>query len=116
MSYAKLGAVLTAVWDGVPCGVANLYLHPYKKLSHQSLFAIIVDEKHRGKGVGKKLLQSLIILAKEKGVELLHLEVYEHNPAAHLYRKLGFKEYGIQRHFIKDGGKYLAKIMMQMRL
>ena len=52
VSYSKYNAVLTALWDGVPCGIANLYLQPYKKMSHQCLFAIIVDEKYRGKGIG----------------------------------------------------------------
>ena len=117
ISYAKQNAVLTALWNGVPCGIANLYLQPYKKLSHQCLFAIIVDEVYRGKGVGRRLMEELMILAKERfKLELLHLEVYEGNPAVHLYRNLGFTEYGRQRHFIKDEGQYLAKILMQKAL
>ena len=108
ISYAKQQAVLTALWDGIPCGIANLYLQPYKKLAHQCLFAIIVDEKYRGKGVGTNLLNALILMAKNTfHIELLHLEVYEGNPARRLYERMGFKQYGIQRHFIKDQGNYL---------
>ena len=114
MSYSKQDAVLTAVWEGVPCGIANLYLQPYKKLAHQSLFAIIVDEKYRGKGIGTKLLQELISLAKERfKLELIHLEVYEGNPAIRLYERLGFQQYGMQKKFVKDQGQYLNKILMQ---
>jgi len=120
MSYTKQGAVLTALWDGVPCGIANLYLQPYKKLAHQCLFAIIIDEKYRGKGVGTMLMKELMALAKTFGIELLHLEVYEGNPARRLYERLGFVQYGIQRHFVKeqtDGQKaYRAKVMMQKKL
>lgn len=117
MSYSKQGAVLTALWDGVPCGIANLYLQPYKKLAHQCLFAIIVDETYRGKGVGTRLLEALIALGKEKfKLEMIHLEVYEGNPAIRLYRRMGFVQYGSQRHFIKDEGRYLAKILMQKKL
>lgn len=117
ISYSKYNAVLTSLWDGVPCGIANLYLQPYKKLSHQCLFAIIVDERVRGKGVGTKLIQELMQLAKERfKIELLHLEVYEGNPAINLYRRCGFTEYGAQRHFVKDHGKYLTKILMQIKL
>lgn len=117
ISYYKQEAVLIALWDGVPCGIANLYLQPYQKLSHQCLFAIIVDEKHRGKGIGATLLKELMILAKEKfKLEYLHLEVYEGNPAIRLYRRLGFKEYGVHRHFMKDKGRYLDKILMQKML
>jgi putative acetyltransferase len=117
LSYKQFGAVLTAVYDGVPCGIANLYLQPYKKLAHQCLFAIIVDEKVRGQGVGTKLLQELMTLAKEQfKIELLHLEVYEGNPAIRLYERLGFEQYGKQRHFVKDEKGYKAKILMQKKL
>lgn len=116
LSYSKLKAVVTALWDGEPCGIANLYIQPFKKLSHQCLFAIIVDEKYRGKGVGTKLLGALIDLARTKSIEILHLEVYEGNPAIGLYKKFGFIEYGIQKRFVKEDGSYLAKILMQKRL
>ena len=117
MSYTKQEAVFTALYDGEPCGIANLYLQPYKKLSHQCLFAIIVDEKHRNKGVGSKLIRELTQIAKEKfHIELLHLEVYEGNPAIELYRRLGFHEYGREEHFAKENGRYLAKILMQKNL
>lgn len=117
LSYSKLNAVLTALWDGKPCGIANLYIQPFKKLSHQCLFAIIVDENYRGKGVGTKLLGDLIDLAKNQfSIEILHLEVYEGNPAIGLYEKLGFTEYGRQKRFVKEDGNYLTKILMQKRL
>ncbi|HLB52747.1 MAG TPA: GNAT family N-acetyltransferase [Chlamydiales bacterium] len=118
MSYAKVKGALTAVYNGIPCGTATLYINSYKKLSHQSLFAIIVNTESRGKGVGTKLLSELIALAKERfQLELLHLEVYDGNPAIHLYRRFGFKEYGFERHFAKEGnGEYLGKIMMEKNL
>lgn len=117
LSYSKQKAVLTAEYDGIPCAIANLYIQPFKKLSHQCLFAIIVDENFRGKGVGTKLIESLEILAKEQfGLKILHLEVYEENPAINLYRKLGFEEFGKQRRFIKENGCYRSKIFMQKRL
>lgn len=117
VSYWKQGALLTALWDGVPCGIANLYLQPYKKLSHQCLFAILVDEKYRGKGVGTRLLKDLIALGRDSfHLKFLHLEVYEGNPAIKLYEKLGFSQYGAQPHFIKDEGRYLTKVLMQKKL
>ena len=117
MNYAKLQAALTAEIDNVSCGMANLYLQPYKKFAHQCLFAIIVDEKFRGKGVGKALLEQLMKHAKDKfSIEILHLEVYDGNPAIHLYERLGFARYGAQNSFIKEDGTYTAKILMQKYL
>ena len=117
LSYSKSHAVLTALWDGVPCGIANLYLQPYQKLSHQSLLAIIVDEKLRGRGVGRRLMTELMALAKERfKLEFVHLEVYEGNAAIHLYRNLGFQEYGVHRRFMKEQDRYVNKILMQKYL
>lgn len=117
ISYSKLGTGLTAEWDGIPCGIANLYIQPYKKLAHQCLLSIIVDENYRGKGVGTRLLEELMKLAKETfHIELLHLEVYAQNPAIRLYKRMGFKEFGIQEHFIKEHDRYVGKIYMQRKL
>lgn len=114
MSYIKMEACFTATLDGEVAGVSILYLQPYQKFAHQCLFAIIVAEKFRGKGVGTELMNYMMKQAKEKKqIELLHLEVYEGNPAYRLYEKLGFQEYGRQPHFIKWEGKYFSKILMQ---
>lgn len=114
MTYVKHHAVLTAEIDGVPCGLANLYLQPYRKLAHHCLFSIIIEEKHRGKGIGRILMNELISLAKERfHLRMLHLEVYAGNPAKILYEKLGFIEFGFQKHFIKDKGVYIGKHLMQ---
>lgn len=117
MANSKQGAVLTALYEDKPCGVATLYIQPFRKLAHQCLFAIIVDEAYRGKGVGTKLLTDLMALGKERfGLELIHLEVYDGNPAFHLYQRLGFEEYGFQRRFIKEKGEYIGKRLMQKKL
>jgi RimJ/RimL family protein N-acetyltransferase len=117
MSYISYKAVLTATWNGVPCGIATLYLSQYRKFAHQSLFVIVVDAKFRGKGVGTSLLTDLIDLAKNHfKLEILHLEVYSGNPAINLYKRLGFKEYGMHKQFLKENGRYWDKIFMQMNL
>ena len=117
MSYIKKGAVLTVLCDKTPCGIANLYIQSCQKLAHQCLFAIIVDKDYRGKGVGSFLLKEVIRVAREKfHIELLHLEVYENNPALFWYKRLGFREYGYHKNFIKHEGKYYHKVMMQKSL
>ncbi len=117
-TYARLGSVFTAEVNGVPCGVANLYLQPYEKLKNQCLFAIVVGEEHRGKGIGTRLLKHIMHEAKHKfGIRNLHLEVYEGNPAYNLYKRLGFKEYGKHERFLKEAdGSYHSKISMQIDL
>lgn len=114
VGYSSLETGITALWDSEPCGMANLYIQPYKKQAHTCLFSIIVKEELRGKGVGKALLEHVMRYAKERfHIEILHLEVYDGNPARHLYERLGFREYGKQTRFIKEEGKYYAKVYMQ---
>jgi len=118
MSYIKQNAVITAYYDDVPCGVANLYLQPFPKLRHQCLFAIVVRKDYRGKGVGTALIQELQKKGKdEHGIEMLHLEVYEGNPARRLYERLGFIQYAVHKNFLKNpDGTYANKVMMYQYL
>jgi ribosomal protein S18 acetylase RimI-like enzyme len=117
VGYSKFGACFTAYINGIPAGMLTLYLQPYQKFAHQCLFAIIVDEKYRNKGIGRALLEHMMEEAKNKfKIELLHLEVYQGNPALRLYERMGFKVYGTQPRFIKIDGEYLDKIMMQKDL
>jgi RimJ/RimL family protein N-acetyltransferase len=117
IGYGRIEAGITALYQGKPCGMFNLYIQSFKKMSHTCLFSIIVEESMRGKGVGAALIQRGEILAREKfAIEILHLEVYSGNPAKHLYEKMGYVEYGQHPHFIKDQGEYLSKIFMQKEL
>ena len=114
IGFSKFKCSLTAELDGKPCGLATLYLQPYKKLAHQCEFGIICGEGFRGKGIGTVILNNLMHLAKEHfNVELLHLQVYEGNPAISLYKRFGFKEYGRQTHWIKENGEPLGRIFME---
>ena len=114
VNYGKNNAGFTALSDGVPCGMVVIYPAVYRKLSHQSLISIIVDKQSRGKGVGRLLMNKMMEHAKQNfQMELIHLEVYEDNPARFLYEKLGFVEYGRDTEFVKEDGKYLSKICME---
>lgn len=116
-TYIDKGVSITALYKKKPVGAANLYISEVEKLSHQALFVIIVDEAYRGKGVGTLLLKEIMKLAQKRGVTLLHLEVYDKNPAVRLYKRLGFKTYGRHARYLKDTeGNYYDKILMQLEL
>jgi RimJ/RimL family protein N-acetyltransferase len=117
IGFSRFRCSLTAVYEGKPIGLSTLYLMPYRKVAHQCLFSIIVSEEFRGKGVGSLILNNIMHLAKEQfKIEYLYLEVYDGNPAIHLYNKFGFKQVGSQPHFIKEEGGYVAKIIMERAL
>ncbi len=114
IGFSKYKSSLTAVHEGKPCGIATLCLMPYRKLAHQCLVSIIVSKEVRGKGVGTLLMNNLMHLAKDYfGIEVLYLEVYEGNRAISLYERFGFREIGLQKHFMKENGEYIGKIIME---
>jgi len=115
VGFSRYKCSLTAVKDDVPCGIATLYLQPYKKLAHQCEFGIIIGGSYRNQGIGSELMNQLIHLAKERfGITLLHLQVYAENPATRLYERLGFKEFGRQKLWIKeDDGSFTSRIFME---
>lgn len=118
MSYIPKQSAITASVDGNPVGMAVIYIQPFEKLRHQALFAIIVDPRFRGKGIGTVLLKEVEKMAQKRhGIELLHLEVYQDNPAYNLYKRLGFREYAVQKGYLKESPEqYADKICMQKRL
>ena len=67
---------------------------------------IAVDEKYRGLGVGAKLLEGLINLCIDRNVRAMTLEVRRSNEVAKsLYKKYGFKEYGIRPKYYADNNE-----------
>lgn len=118
VGFSRYKCSLTAVRDGVPCGIATLYLQPYRKLAHQCEFGIIVGGDNRNLGLGTLLINSLAHLAKETfKIELLHLQVYADNPAKRLYARLGFKEFGTQHGWIKESdGTFTGRTFMEKNL
>ncbi|MBA3817009.1 MAG: GNAT family N-acetyltransferase, partial [Parachlamydiaceae bacterium] len=115
IGFSRYKCSLTAVIDGVPCGLCTLYLQPYRKLAHQTEFGIIVAPEFRGKGIGSELLKNITHLAKTQfHIELIHLQVYSENPAIHLYSRMGFKEFGKQTHWIKErDGTFTGRTFME---
>lgn len=115
VGFYRYRCSLTAVYQGTPVALSTLYLQPYRKLAHQCEFGIIVAPEFRGQKIGTEILNNLIHLAKTNfKIELLHLQVYEGNPATRLYERMGFKAYGKQTHWIKEKeGVYTGRIFME---
>lgn len=118
IGFARYRCSLTALVNNVPKGIVTLFLQPYRKLAHQCEFGIIVSPDARNLGIGTKLINQLEKLAKETfKIELLHLQVYEGNPALRLYERLGFKTFGYQAHWIKESdGTYVGRTFMEKDL
>jgi GNAT superfamily N-acetyltransferase len=95
-------SVVVAEADGEVVGLASLHTslsiecdEPAAKLS-----AIIVDERHRRRGIGEALVAAMEAEARERGCCLIFLTTAARRADAHdFYRRLGFEETGLR--FVK---------------
>ncbi len=54
-------------------------------------FAIALYKEYRGQGIGTRLMQEMLTLLQNAGYAKCSLSVQKANPAARLYRRLGFQ-------------------------
>ncbi|WP_240366775.1 GNAT family N-acetyltransferase [Streptococcus massiliensis] len=111
--------MLCAILDERIVGAASL-TRPAKKgkLKHRAIFAIALDRKVWGKGLGRTLTEVCINCAKEAAYLQLELEVVASNQAAlALYKSVGFVEYGRNpKAFLTRKGNYQETLLMRLEL
>jgi ribosomal-protein-alanine N-acetyltransferase len=91
--------VLVAESDGEIAGYSVFYLTP----PESELPDIVVDEKYRGRGLGRLLLEESIKILKDKEIDSIFLEVRESNmPARTLYEHIGFEQIGKRKYFYSN--------------
>ena len=87
---------MVAEADGEVVGCAGLT----NSCNEGNIDNVVVAERFRGQGVGRKLLEVLLAEAEAQGMEAFTLEVRVSNAAAiHLYEKMGFVSEGIRPKF-----------------
>lgn len=69
----------------------------------------------RGRGVGRRLAETTIAAALQRGVERIELEVFAHNTRAiRLYERLGFVHEGVRRRARKLDDAYEDMFLMAL--
>lgn len=98
---------IKAKFDGKIVGFAGIW----KSVDDVHITDIVTAKDFRKNGIGSRLLENLIDLAKrEKGISSITLEVNENNiPAIKLYEKFGFKNVGLRKKYYNN--TYDALIM-----
>lgn len=98
-------------------GTMTLAAEQAPKLKHRvNLFAVYVTPKVRGQKIGAKLLQEVIVFAKQwSGIEKINLTVVSSNePAIRLYEQSGFVSFGVEQKAMKSGSSYVDEVYMHL--
>jgi len=107
--------ILIAEQNGNIIGLLDFSAKPKKKMMHSGEFGVSVHPDYRGLGIGRVLIQTLLIWVKRNPqIEKVLLNVFASNiNAISLYKTLGFLEEGRQLRAIKQpSGEYIDLIQM----
>ncbi|MAF77224.1 MAG: ribosomal-protein-alanine acetyltransferase [Halobacteriovoraceae bacterium] len=95
------GEILVQELEGEISGYGVILFHRGTALSR--LYSLAVDQKFRGKGLGKKLLLKLEKMAKDRGSTYLRLEVKSSNRSAiQLYESCGYRKFALKKDYYED--------------
>ena len=95
----RLARYIVATENGVVVGYAGTWL----VINEAHVTNVAVSSQRRQNGIGRLLMESLMELARENGMESMTLEVRVSNEAArNLYRQLGFVEAGIRKNYYSE--------------
>ncbi len=100
-------------------GIVAFHQESRIKLRHKAYISgMYVQQKYRGKGIGKLLLYELIERAKAiDEVEILLLDIVQNNFfAKQLYLSLGFQIYGIEKMAYKLNNQYFDLELMYLKI
>jgi RimJ/RimL family protein N-acetyltransferase len=88
-----------------------------KRSSHVGEIGISISKDYREEGIGTVCLQTLIEIAKTRGLKLLTLSCFEINVRAiHTYEKVGFKITGVIPGMLFFKNKYENEVFMYLKI
>jgi L-amino acid N-acyltransferase YncA len=97
-------------------GSLNPY-NPRAAYQHVADFSVYVERGWRGKGVGRRLLERLIELARAIGYHKMMLAAFPFNESGMaLYERMGFVRIGICREMGLLDGKWVDTVIMEKLL
>jgi L-amino acid N-acyltransferase YncA len=102
--------------DVIGWGSLNAY-NPRAAYQHVADFSVYVERRWRGKGVGRRLLDRLIELARDLGYHKMMLAAFPFNESGvALYKRMGFTTVGICHEMGLLDGRWVDTIVMEKLL
>ncbi len=104
-----------AVAGGEVIGWCDVSVPGRPAMRHVGRIGMGLREGHRGRGLGRRLLEATLAATEELNLTRIELEVLADNPVAlRLYESLGFEREGIRRGAIRLAGKTRDLVMMSI--
>lgn len=108
---------VVAVASGLIVGWCDVVPKGPRGFSHVGALGMGVRREWRRHGVGRRLLDECLALARSAGLEKIELEVFTDNESAiHLYESLGFVREGVKSRARKLEGRYQDVLLMALWL
>ncbi|WP_413587304.1 N-acetyltransferase family protein [Bdellovibrio sp. HCB274] len=113
------GLAILAEYENRIVGVLDFAAYKGTKTKHRSVLGISLHPTMRGEGLGELLFKKL--LNEIRTIEgLTHVELSmmsENHQAFHLYKKVGFKEFGRRpQAYLQPDGTFCDEVMMVLKL
>lgn len=107
--------VIGAFYKGSLMGISGFNRYDNIKTKHRGrIIQVYVDPEYQGQNIGSSIIKPTLVEAfKISGIEQIEIDVLTTNTKAEMvYNKIGFKEYGVQKNFLKIGSTYYDCKMM----
>lgn len=89
---------------------------PDSEISHIGTLGIRISEGYRGKGLGTQLVRRALVRSRGK-FEIIEVGIMHINTASKaLFKKFGFKRWGIAPGYVKRGKRYIDLEHLYLRL
>lgn len=112
---AKGNPQFVATAEGEVVGWCDISRHFFPSHAHRGRLGMGVLPAYRGRGLGRRLVQTTLKAAQETGFVRIELDVYEDNARAiALYEKVGFAREGIVRRAACIDGRFIDAISMAL--
>lgn len=116
-SIADRNLFLIAEFNGKILGFARCEGNTLSRFKHKAEFGICILKDYWGNGIGKVLLENILIWTENVGLKKISLNVVETNISAiKLYKQFGFNEEGLLKNdrIHRDGNYYNTVLMSKL--
>ena len=119
MMEIEAGKVINAIAEVGGKIIANgeVTRGKYKDTSRHGQLGLTMIEEYRGRGIGRRIIETLVRESRRAGLRTLEVEfLAENETARRAYEKAGFKQAGIIPHKVFRGRSYFDGLIMSREL